>query len=45
VDITIERGDVVSAAARAARELAASWINDNDVRAWKVVAGRFTEKW
>ena len=42
VDITIQRSDVVSAAARAACELAASWIDDNDVRAWKVATGRFT---
>ena len=33
VDITIKRGDVVSAAARAACELAASWIDDTDVQA------------
>jgi hypothetical protein len=42
VDITIKRGDAVSAAARAACELAASWIDDNDVQAWKVATGRFT---
>lgn len=42
VDITIKHGDVVSAAARAACELAASWIDDTDVQAWKVSTGRFT---
>jgi hypothetical protein len=42
VDITIQRSDVVTAAARAACELAASWIDDNDVQAWKVATGRFT---
>jgi hypothetical protein len=42
VDITIERGDVVSAAARGACKLAASWIDDSDVQAWKVSTGRFT---
>lgn len=42
VEITIKRGDVVSAAARAACELAASWINDRDVQAWKITTGRFT---
>ncbi|WP_175946329.1 hypothetical protein [Caballeronia sp. BCC1704] len=42
VEVTIRRDDVVSAAARAACELAASWIDDNDVQAWKVATGRFT---
>lgn len=42
VDITIQHRDVVSAAARAACELAASWIDDSDVHAWKVATGRFT---
>jgi hypothetical protein len=42
VEVTIHRGDVVTAAARAACELAASWIDDNDVQAWKVATGRFT---
>jgi hypothetical protein len=42
VEITIKRGDVVTAAARAACELAASWIDDNDLQAWKVATGQFT---
>jgi hypothetical protein len=41
VEVMINNGDVVSAAARAACELAASWIDDNDVRAWKIATGRF----
>ena len=42
VEVTINNGDVASAAARAACELAASWIDDNDVQAWKIATGRFT---
>jgi hypothetical protein len=41
VEATIINDDVVSAAARAACELAASWIDDSDVQAWKVATGRF----
>ncbi|MCI1047785.1 hypothetical protein [Caballeronia zhejiangensis] len=42
VDITIKRDDVVSAAAQAACELAASWIDDDDVKAWRITTGRFS---
>jgi hypothetical protein len=42
VEITVRRGDVVTAAARAACELAASWIDDGDVQAWKITTGRFS---
>ncbi|WP_250532319.1 hypothetical protein [Caballeronia sp. ATUFL_F1_KS39] len=42
VDIIIKRDDVVSAAARAACELAASWIDDSDLQAWRVATGRFS---
>lgn len=42
VEVTIRRDDVVAAAARAACELAASWIDENDVKAWKVATGRFS---
>lgn len=42
VEVTIRRGDVVAAAARAACELAASWIGDQDVQVWKVATGQFT---
>jgi hypothetical protein len=41
VEVTIKRGDLVTAAARAACELAASWIDERDVQAWKVATGRF----
>ncbi|SAL06965.1 hypothetical protein AWB78_08342 [Caballeronia calidae] len=41
VEVTIRRDDVVAAAARAACELAASWVDDHDVQAWKVATGRF----
>jgi hypothetical protein len=41
VEVTIRRCDVVSAGARAACELAASWIDDNDLQAWKIATGRF----
>jgi hypothetical protein len=37
----IEDGNVVGAAVRAACELAASWIDDDDVKAWKIATGRF----
>ncbi|MDR5832256.1 hypothetical protein P9250_30795 [Caballeronia sp. LP006] len=33
--------DVVGAAVRAACELAASWIDDDDVKAWKIATSRF----
>ncbi|MEM5372672.1 hypothetical protein V4C53_42580 [Paraburkholderia azotifigens] len=36
VEVQIEKGDEVAAAARAACKLAASWINDDDVKTWKV---------
>ena len=42
VEITVRRGDVVTAAARVACELAASWIDDDDVQAWKITTGRFS---
>jgi hypothetical protein len=42
VEVTIKNGDVVSAAAQAACELAASWIEDDDVKAWKIATGRFS---
>ncbi|MDR5809069.1 hypothetical protein [Caballeronia sp. LZ019] len=35
------QGDAVAAAARAACELAASWIDDEDVKAWNIATGRF----
>jgi hypothetical protein len=39
-EIKIQNGDDLAAAARAACELAASWINDDDVKAWKIATGR-----
>jgi hypothetical protein len=42
VEVTIQNGDDVAAAARAACELAASWIDDDDVKAWKIATGRYT---
>lgn len=41
VEVTIRNADVASAAARAACELAASWIDEDDVKAWKIARGRF----
>ncbi|BDC45983.1 hypothetical protein PTKU15_92800 [Paraburkholderia terrae] len=35
VEVKIQNGDEVAAASRAACELAASWIDDDDVNAWK----------
>jgi hypothetical protein len=35
VEITTQNGDELAAAARAACELAASWINDDDVKAYR----------
>ncbi|GAB5101177.1 hypothetical protein [Caballeronia sp. HLA56] len=39
--VTIEDGNVVGAAAKAACELAASWVDDDDVKAWQIATGRF----
>lgn len=41
VQVTIQNGDDLAAAARAACELAASWIDDDDVQAWKISNGRY----
>jgi len=40
VEVEIPQGDELAAATRAACELAASWVNDEDVQAWKSAAGR-----
>jgi len=40
VEVKIQDGKDLAAAARAARELAASWVNDDDVKAWKIATGR-----
>ena len=42
VEVTIKNGDVASAAGRAACGLAASWIDDEDVKAWRITTGRFS---
>ena len=42
VEVTIQNGDDIAAAARAACELAASWIDDDDVMAWKIATGQYT---
>jgi hypothetical protein len=39
-ETTIENGDEVAAAARAACGLAASWIDDDDVAAYRIATGR-----
>lgn len=40
VEVTIQNGDDIAAAARAACELAASWVTDDDLKAWKIATGR-----
>ena len=35
VAVKVQHGDELAAAARAACELAASWISDDDVKAWQ----------
>ncbi|WP_345816693.1 hypothetical protein AAGS40_27340 (plasmid) [Paraburkholderia sp. PREW-6R] len=40
VKVTIENGDELAAAARAACELAASWVHDDDVEAWAIATRR-----
>jgi hypothetical protein len=40
VEVKIQNGNEVPAAARAACELAASWISDDYVKDWKIGAGR-----
>ncbi|CAN7737342.1 hypothetical protein LJR267_009142 [Paraburkholderia hospita] len=40
VDVKIHDGNELAAAARAACELAASWISDDDVKGWKIATGR-----
>ncbi len=42
VEVTIKNNDIASAAARAACGLAASWIDDDDVKAWRIATGRFS---
>ncbi len=42
IKVRINDGNVVGAAVRAACELAASWIDDDDVKAWKIATGRFS---
>ena len=42
IDVTIRGGDIVGAASRAACELAASWVSESDVKAWKLATGRFS---
>lgn len=42
VEVKIQDGDEIAAAARAACELAASWVNDDVVDAWKIATGRNT---
>ncbi|WP_175983027.1 hypothetical protein [Caballeronia zhejiangensis] len=42
VEVTIQNGDIVAAAARAACELAASWVEDDDMKSWQIATGRFS---
>jgi hypothetical protein len=45
IQVTIQNDDDLAAAARAACELAASWIDDDDVKAWQIATGRYTRSY